>query len=246
MDTKLCSICGAVEIPGTICTHTFPCEKCDTSKHDGRLIPIDRDGNCLTCGKPVRNKQRFWDSQAARGELSGTQDRYAKELEMQTISHYVRDGMRVLDVGCGDGETVLFLADKYPHLVIDGIDYSEEMISNARQKRGFTDRMITFCRQDIRDGVGDLGDYDLVYTQRALINLDTWEEQRTAILDILSLLKPGGKYVMVECFVEGLDEINDLRQRVGLETIVPPWHNRYLKRDEVYAFCDELFFKEGY
>ena len=44
-----------------------------------------------------------WDRQAAKGELSGTQDRIAKRLEMEAISRYVKDGMRVLDVGCGCG-----------------------------------------------------------------------------------------------------------------------------------------------
>lgn len=177
------------------------------------------------------DKQAFWDRQAQRGSLSGTRDRYAKDLEMQTIARHVSDGMRVLDVGCGDGETLYWLSKKYK-ITGGGFDYSDEMIHQAIQ-RNFLGSNIGFWIDDIRK-FPDLESFDLIYTQRSLINLDTWEEQRQAILDIISLLKPGGTYVMVECFVEGLEEINNLRLNIGLESIVPPWHNRYLNyQDEL-------------
>lgn len=180
-------------------------------------------------------KQAFWDSQAAKGELSGTQDRYAKELEMAAIARHVKDGMLVLDVGCGDGETITWLTREFG-IVGNGIDSSCEMIKRA--KDNLRDEDVVFWEEDIINlGKFRPDSWDLIYTQRALINLDSWEEQRQAILDILGLLRPGGLYVMVECFTEGLDEINDLRIRVGLESIVPPWHNLYLSMDNL----DDLF-----
>lgn len=185
------------------------------------------------------DKQAFWDEQAQRGSLSGTRDRYAKELEMQTIARYVSDGMRVLDVGCGDGETLEYLSLQAKLECVIGYDYSVEMINKAVNR--------PYCCPwafDIRDiknlKTSMTSPVDLIYTQRALINLDTWEEQRQAILDIISLLKPGGTYVMVECFMEGLQEINELRKMLALPEIKPPWHNRYLNyRDEVLPFFME-------
>lgn len=193
------------------------------------------------------DKQAFWDEQAQRGSLSGTRDRYAKELEMQAIARHVRDGMRVLDVGCGDGETMQYLSKQKSLEWIVGIDSSSEMLKTAYERK-YQGRY-SFSRRWIKDLMGLKGEYeirpflfDLIYTQRALINLDTWEEQRQAILDIISLLKPGGTYIMVECFAEGLDEINALRVSLGLQSIVPPWHNRYLKSNETEDFiinnCD--------
>lgn len=181
------------------------------------------------------DKQAFWDRQAQQGSLSGTRDRYAKELEMQAIARHVSDGMRVLDVGCGDGETLEFLTKKY-HLYAYGMDNSKKMVEAARHKG-----LVDIFQCDIRKITKSFGSlFDIIYTQRALINLDSWEEQRQAILDIISLLKPSGTYVMVECFMEGLQEINELRKMLALPEIKPPWHNRYLNyRDEVLPFFME-------
>lgn len=176
-----------------------------------------------------------WDEQASKGKLSGSRDRIAKELEIRAIAKYVRDEMRVLDVGCGDGETLRFLTTEFAISAV-GIDYSQEMINQAvSMMMGSAapyDRSLNYWVQDIKSITENqfLKDnpFDLIYTQRCLINLESWDEQRQAIVDIASLLKPGGKYLMVENTVEGLDEINRLRKAVDLPPIAPPWHNRYL------------------
>ena len=188
-----------------------------------------------------------WDRQAAQGELSGTQDRIAKNLEIEAISKFVQDGMRILDVGCGDGETAWHLYDTKKVCVI-GVDSSEKMIEvcmNKQKERGigfgcpqppsnFTHSGIGFIEKDVKKlSEWNPKPYDLIYTERTLINLPTWEEQRQAIVDIGTLLKPGGLYLMCECFQEGLMDINALRIEVGLEPILPPWHNRYLHEGEI-------------
>jgi ubiquinone/menaquinone biosynthesis C-methylase UbiE len=175
-----------------------------------------------------------WDRQAGKGELSGTQDRIAKQLEMEAISRYVKDGMRVLDVGCGDGETLLHLASTHKLETAIGIDFSKEMIAQANQKKQ-GDFVVHFGVCDIQSvGIyAHTPPWDLIYTERTLINLTSWEEQRQAIIDIGSLLKPGGLYLMCECFQEGLSDINLLRQAAGLQLIKEPWHNRYLREDEI-------------
>jgi SAM-dependent methyltransferase len=76
-------------------------------------------------------------------------------------------------------------------------------------------------------------EFDLIYTERALINLPDWPSQKQAIENIIELLKPGGLYVMCENSLDGLAEINLWRQQLGLAEIKPPWHNRYLRDDEI-------------
>lgn len=168
-----------------------------------------------------------------------SRDRIAKQLEIEAIAKYVKDGMTVLDVGCGDGETLLALAHR---CVISGfgIDSSKAMLSSAWQNKGPMGKsLVTFVEGDIcRTALQDfLGTFDLIYSERCLINLPDWETQKKAIGNIAKALKPGGLYVMLENSWEGLQFINDLREKVGLSRIEPPGHNRYLRDLEVINFA---------
>jgi Nodulation protein S (NodS). len=75
--------------------------------------------------------------------------------------------------------------------------------------------------------------FDLVYTERVIINLSDWYTQRRAIENVFQLLKPGGAFIMCENSQNGLNDINELRLAVGLEPYQAPWHNRYLVDAEI-------------
>lgn len=176
----------------------------------------------------------FWNDRSVLGVAAGTNDLLAKHLEIEAIASYIRPGMRILDFGCGNGITALELARRYSVDLI-GIDYARDMISAAIQ---LSDTMklkgkVKFCVSD-HTSLRDIHDrFDLVYSERAIINLQDWDLQRQAIEDITVLLKPGGIYVMCENSMDGLDRINELRDKLGLSSISPPWHNRYLREKEV-------------
>src|SRR5689334_8348475 len=72
----------------------------------------------------------FWNSRAGLGEAAGSRDVIAKRLEIEAIAAYVRDGMRVLDAGCGNGLTAIELARRYD-IEIVGVDFASAMISAA-------------------------------------------------------------------------------------------------------------------
>ena len=181
----------------------------------------------------------FWNSRAALGSLAGTNDLGLKQLEMQTLSSYITDGQRVLDLGCGSGTAAFFLAEN-KSLEITGMDFSPEMVKQAnseRDQRGLSPSQLNFMVQDIRK-LNEMTalqyvSYDVVLTERVLINLETWDEQKNAIHEIIKLLRPGGIYLMCENLRDGLDNLNAMRTSVGLEPITSPWHNRYLEQDEV-------------
>jgi len=170
----------------------------------------------------------FWNERAALGPRAGTDDLIGAELERRAILSHLRPGMRVLDCGCGTGETARAAAAL--GCVVTGWDYSPAMIETAKAAGNSG---IEYAVHDVRDASRDGAPYDMIYTQRCLINLATWAEQRVAILHLLSLLRPGGEYLMCECIVEGLDGINDLRARFALPAIQQHWHNRYLMSYEL-------------
>jgi SAM-dependent methyltransferase len=151
------------------------------------------------------------------------------ELERRAICAYVRGGMKVLDVGCGNGETLDALARTGLCLRLEGVDASATMIASARDKTAIRQWRI----EDIASLTG--GPWDLIYTERSIINLPDWPTQAKAIRDICGLLAPGGRYLMVEHSQDGLDQCNEWRARLNLPAIAAPEHCRYLVDAEVDA-----------
>jgi ubiquinone/menaquinone biosynthesis C-methylase UbiE len=181
----------------------------------------------------------FWNERARLGLKAGTNDLPLKNIEMQVLSEYVKDGQRVLDIGCGNGITVFHLLDRL-NIDITGVDFSENMVTEAQRQTAGQPKY----QQHARFAVGDvrnlksspaIGDnlYDVIMTERVLINLGSWDEQRQALRDIMALLRPGGTYLMCENIVDGLHNINAVRGALSLPKIEMPWHNRYLTEAEI-------------
>jgi len=176
----------------------------------------------------------FWNNRAQLGQCSGSNDVIAKELEIRAIAKYVSDGMRVLEIGCGSGHTAMELARRYD-IEISAFDFAENMIDAAKsvlagqQLKG----SVTFRVGDVRH-LSDISQkFDLIYTERVLINLPDWPTQKQSITNIIELLSDGGLYVMCENSQDGLDKINVLRETVGLPKIEPPWHNHYFRDKDI-------------
>jgi len=178
----------------------------------------------------------FWNSRAAFQALAGTNDFTAKRLEHDTLLKHVKDGQRVLEVGCGNGLLSVEMAEKFD-VSIDAFDFAAEMIADAQQRaRAATLKgRIAFDVRDVRDDSMPDGGYDIAITERVIINLLSWDEQADAIAKIIRHLKPGGRFLMCENSAVGLSRINELRALCGLDAVVPPWHNRYLDDAEVAA-----------
>lgn len=176
----------------------------------------------------------FWNERASLGSAAGSQDIAAKELEIEVIASFVHDGIRVLDVGCGNGVTAVELSSRFAVDLV-GVDFAEKMVEQAarladgRHLKG-TVRFEQGCLPELDPRFTG---FDLVYTQRCLINLADVETQRASIEAIAGALAPGGIFVMCECCWDGLERLNVLRRSVGLKEIKPPWHNRYLRESEV-------------
>jgi ubiquinone/menaquinone biosynthesis C-methylase UbiE len=184
-----------------------------------------------------RDVREFWNSRAGLGQWAGSRDILAKQLEIMAISSYVRDGMKVLEVGCGNGITAIELSHRFD-VDITAIDYAEEMIAAAQSlAEGQTLKgKLSFRTGDVTRLPEFQQAFDLIYTERVLINLADWQAQSDAIAGITRMLRPGGAFVMCENSQDGLQGINELRARVNLPKIDPPWHNRYMRDSEIADF----------
>jgi SAM-dependent methyltransferase len=166
--------------------------------------------------------KEHWDLRAELGERAGTDDLIAKRLEQWALWDAMPDEGRVLEIGCGLGETARMVARRLPNLT--AIDNSDKMILQASRDA-----------PDIDFRVGELfdieGEWDVIYTQRCLINI---EDQEQAFQTIADHLAPNGRYLSVECSQDGLDAINSMRVAADLPKISPPysWH-KYLRDSDL-------------
>jgi len=147
----------------------------------------------------------------------------------------------ILEVGCGNGYTAEQIV-KSIDLNLTGIDFCEDFIAIAK-KRDL--ERASFCVGDVLQL--DIGNnvFDIVFTERCLINLESWEDQMRGINEIHRVLKPGGIFIMLEGFKDGLNNLNCAREVLGLEKIPEPFHNIYFDKEKLLDFIKPNFIRIG-
>ena len=197
-------------------------------------------GDAVTDAK----KREFWDERAAKASHPGTDDFILKRLEVDLILRVIGPGSSVLDVGCGDGETLVALAEQRGCTGV-GVDFAEQMVAAANARAGASTAAgrLRFQRGELPSLPADLGRFDYVLTERCLINV-TADQQRAAFDALIEHVRPGGQYLMIESFRQGLDRSNALRAALGLDPIAPPWHNAFLDEDAVATWGGRAVLKQ--
>ncbi|HBG27361.1 MAG: hypothetical protein A2Y10_18840 [Planctomycetes bacterium GWF2_41_51] len=189
--------------------------------------------------------RKFWDERAGFGGVSGTNDYLLKNLELDVLRKRIPDKSKILDVGCGNGETLITLV-KEKNCSGVGIDFSPKMVELAKGnavKAGLQENL-QFVEGALEQIPGEIGLFDSIITERSLINLDSEEKQYKAFLGIMSHLKTKGRYYMIESCIEGLERTNELRISLGLEAMAPPWHNLFFKEGIVAKWADDKYVLE--
>jgi len=150
-------------------------------------------------------------------------------LEMDLVLKHLSENMIIADIGSGNGEATLEYAKCVNQCF--GIERSENMRRLANENLDVRSvNNIEFCEGDVLTLTDD-NKYDAVITQRVLINLPSWENQKQAIDNIFKSLKKGGLYIMIENTWDGQNQMNEYRQKVNLKPIELHWHNQYLDYD---------------
>jgi SAM-dependent methyltransferase len=189
----------------------------------------------------------FWDSRASLGDTSGSNDFILKDLETAVFLEKIKPESSIIDIGCGNGKTLITMAMKNRCKGV-GVDFSEENIKLAlryKEEAGLGDEIL-FRVGKIPGGLLDMDFFDYALTQRCLVNLPTKEDQKKAFSEIISRVKPGGYYLMIEDSRQGLASLNALRSKLDLAPIPAPWHNLFLDEDDVATWgTDEYILKAG-
>jgi ubiquinone/menaquinone biosynthesis C-methylase UbiE len=169
-----------------------------------------------------------------------------RDLEIELALQIIRDGDRVLDVGCGPGVALRAYA-AHRRIEAHGIDYAENMIEFARRRMQETapSPAIEFQHASVLELPYENGGFDVVTSGRCLMALLEWGPQRRALAEIHRVLKPGGQLVLMEGTFDGLARLNFYRRKFGLPEIEPDGKDRLLTRKfdekELLAFCGPYF-----
>jgi len=187
----------------------------------------------------------YWNSQGKEhgsSHWASWGDNWMLDLEIETIGAHISDGDNVLDVGCANGYSTFHQYEDNSLDSITGIDYSKNMIDAAlliKKNRKYSDN-IKFHVGDIRKLDFEDGIFDVTYTTRVIINLNSWEEQKKAINECLRVTKPGGKVIFSEGFWEPFVLLNSLRTIMQLPPLVEHDFNRYIKQNRLEEYLEQM------
>jgi SAM-dependent methyltransferase len=154
-----------------------------------------------------------------------SRDYNMRELEIQTIGRELTEPGPVLDLGCGNGYTLISLAEQRRGWPLTGVDFSASLVDGARrlagERRAGLQSEPVFVHADALEYLETVPDGSVRYviTERFLQNLPRREVQVEAIRAIHRVLAPGGLLVMCEGSEDGFERLNDLRAAVGLDRI---------------------------
>ena len=98
----------------------------------------------------------------------------------------VWEAKRILDLGCGTGNSTKILKDKFPDAMVIGADNSDEMLAKAKK----THPDIEFIHLDVGGDLGEVkGKFDIVFSNACL----QWIPNHEILLPkLMSLLRQGG------------------------------------------------------
>lgn len=190
----------------------------------------------------------YWDDQARKfrnDPRATTQDFFMRQIEIRYAREFLagfQTSQNILDVGCGNGYGTLMLAEAFPQHRFVGGDYSKEMIDAARSEATTRapDR-VDFRVMDVLHLARDGRTFDIVVSDRCLINLGNAANRKAALTEIAQCVVPGGYLLLIENFIEGQNELNTLRCSVNLPEIPVRWHNSFFSRAELADSTRDYF-----
>lgn len=184
-----------------------------------------------------------------------------------------RGPANVLEVGCGHGINGFMLADSDPGVRYVGLDFSKTMIESAsttvertlRKGGAALASRMSFGVADARtlrapihevwqkpNLVGsDAGSciespaFDVVFTDRMLINLSSDAEQLAVMRKIAGVVRPGGVFLMLENSRQTHARLNEVRMRLGLQKRAVAEYNIFIdETSTIEAFKQDMVLED--
>jgi len=168
-------------------------------------------------------------------------DKNLRKLETDFVLSQIKPTDEIADFGCGDGESTVHYAAKARTCL--ALEHSNTLRTHAAERfKAAGLKTVTLVGGDAFDLSAYESKFDLVISQRVVINFMTWEEQQKVLENIRNTLRPGGRYIMIENTFEGFEAMNEVRRAVGLPNVpLHDWHNYFLHYDRLMEFLEGKF-----
>lgn len=144
----------------------------------------------------------------------------------------------IVDVGCGNGLLLSLLRQSHADIELTGLEYTPELRAIA-QGRGIADCEIV--KGDVRALPFADSRFDIAITERCIINILDRNEQEASLREMARIVRPGGYYICIEAFTDGLAQLNEAREQMGLPPNVTPHFNRWFDPDWFRAVIEKRF-----
>ncbi len=175
-------------------------------------------------------------------ETVSLKDINLQQIERKAIVDFIlKTGKKTLkDIGCGDGSDTIYFS-KHVNEVF-AYDYSLAMLKKASKTLENVDNVTLDSLNILEDNIEQKT--DLAITKRMLINLGNFENQKNAIKKIHDSLNDDGYFIMLETSMNGLNNLNELREKFNIEKIPEPFHNTLFELEALKEFLNEYFILE--
>jgi ubiquinone/menaquinone biosynthesis C-methylase UbiE len=194
----------------------------------------------------IRKHWQNWATQFGTDLRATTKTSTAKKLEIDALARAIRaiveergPQLDMLEVGCGNGQNCLRLAEAFPQARVTGVDFIEEMIEAANQLKveaALPDERLSYRVGNVLDLDVSPAPCDVIFTDRCLINLNTDALQHQAIGALAGRLKPNGYLLMIENSKQTHRRQNDARELVGLPRRPAAEFNHFVDESTLFPF----------
>lgn len=139
-------------------------------------------------GKQLKYSCCYWDDEVTTLDQAET-----RALKLTCEHANIRDGDRVLELGCGWGSLTLWMAGKFPNSQITAVSNSHsqrEYIERAAKDLGYANIQVVTC---------DMNHFAPVTTYDRIVSVEMFEHMRnyrTLFERLHGWLNPGGKFFM--------------------------------------------------
>jgi ubiquinone/menaquinone biosynthesis C-methylase UbiE len=178
---------------------------------------------------------------------STMQDPTIRQMEMRfiflEIDHYIHTHEaypKILDIGCGNGTLLEALRDRYPKIPLYGLEFTPELYQLAISRNISDCQIILGDMRKVEDYPQDI---NIIISERALINLANWKQQKTAIDAMAERLLFPGRLILMESFFEPWIQLNQARSEMRLSLIPVSVQNVYLKEKSARYIEKKGFFE---